>query len=174
VAEKWSAVGFETILEATDFDDWRGKLRQVLGNCQVDLRRDNVYGFATKICLSTVGCLSLVELQHKGGQIDLQCLQWADTAVLWIPEAGWMEERQFGPRVGATREWQNGPGQAMWIAPETELRGHTAKSSLGVSILVPRFLLSQLGEQGGSISVLNPFRTTALPPWCPCCAAPGR
>ena len=99
--------------------------------------------------------------------MELRRHQRADVAVLWIPEVGAMEERGRGPVVGAAEEWQNGPGQAMWIAPDTELRGLTAKGSFGVSILVPRPLLHQLGEQGGPTSVLDPFRTHRPPTLVP-------
>ena len=125
----------------------------------MELQRHTMHGFRARIGLGSVGCLSLVELQHKGGAISLQRLQQHDTAVLWIPEMGAMEEQQIGSTTLSSREWCNGPGQAMWIAPGTELRGLTATRSTGVSILVPRPLLAQLTGNGGATTVLNPFQT---------------
>ncbi|MFM9086937.1 MAG: hypothetical protein ACKOPT_02095 [Cyanobium sp.] len=153
------AAGFQPILNSGDVDHWHAGLSQALGDCRVDLRPGKRLSFAARIGACAIGALSLVELRSEGARLDLRRQQRSDAAVLWLPEQGSMEERL----AGSEEAWQVSPGQALWVAPGTELRGLSEEHCAGVSIVLPAALLDQLSQRGGATSLLNPFQTRRLP-----------
>ncbi|MFM9046845.1 MAG: hypothetical protein ACKOOH_04175, partial [Cyanobium sp.] len=120
--------------------------------------------FTAHIGACAIGALTLVELRSEGALLDLRRQQSSNSAVLWIPEQGAMEEQLSGTAEGAVHPC---PGQAFWIAPGTELRGLTEEHCAGVSILLPAALLDQLSNRGGPTALLNPFQTRRLPALVP-------
>lgn len=155
--------GFATILNSGNADHWHASLSQVLGDCRVDLRPSKRLRFTAHIGACAIGALTLVELRSEGAQLDLRRQQSSNSAVLWIPEQGTMEELV----PGTAKAWHPGPGQALWIAPGTELEGRTEEHCAGVSILLPDALLDPLSQRGGATHLLNPFSTRRLPTTAP-------
>lgn len=158
-----SGSSFTPVVDTTSIEAWHASLHRQLGDCRVDVRRSKALSFAAQISACAIGGFTLVELRSEGGQIDLRRRQRSDAAVLWIPEQGAMEERL----PGTGEVWQPAPGQALWIAPGTELQGITEERCAGVSIVLPAALLANLKAGGGPTTLLNPFQTQRLPTLTP-------
>jgi len=132
-------MAWTTLLDSDDFDDWHGRVHQLLGPHACRNQAERGQAFRQRIRAATVGPVQLVAFEG-GGSFLLERIQQADRAVLWLPTTGVVEETVAGATITAE------PGMGLWIRPSTALVGRIRGACSGVSIVLPVSLL-QLHEE---------------------------
>lgn len=125
----FSGPALTPVLDSHDFDQWRLVIGGALGDHRSTLRSPSG-SFRTRVAIGQAGPLQLLHLQGQG-QVELQRIQDADKAVLWLPLQGWSQERING-------RWQTAePGEALLLRPGDGLEGITSLRLEGLSIVLP-------------------------------------
>ena len=125
----FSGPALTPVLDSHDFDQWRLVIEGTLGDHRTTLRSPS-NSFRTRLAIGQAGPLQVVHLQGQG-QMELQRIQEADKAVLWLPLQGWSQERING-------RWETAePGEALLMRPGDGLEGITSLRLEGLSIVLP-------------------------------------
>jgi AraC-like DNA-binding protein len=129
LAPLFSGPALTPVLDSHDFDQWRQVIEGTLGDHRSTLRSPSG-SFRTRVAIGQAGPLQLLHLQGHG-QMELQRIQDADKAVLWVPLQGWSQERING-------RWKTAePGEALLMRPGDGLEGITSLRLEGLSIVLP-------------------------------------
>ncbi|MFM9109102.1 MAG: hypothetical protein ACKOPN_00590, partial [Prochlorococcaceae cyanobacterium] len=150
-------MGWSTLLESHDFDDWQRRVGHLLGPHDSRIQDGLAHRrFRQRIRAAAVGPVALVAFEG-GGSFLLERIQPADRAVLWLPTQGVIQETV--ERDTLVPE----PGMALWIRPGTALRGSINGACSGLSIILPLTLLQLdqnqpwCADAGAGPMLLNPF-----------------
>lgn len=129
LAPLFSGPALTPVLDSHDFDQWRLVIEGTLGDHRSTLRSPSS-SFRTRVAIGQAGPLQVLHLQGQG-QMELQRIQEADKAVLWLPLQGWSQERING-------RWETAePGEALLMRPGDGLEGITSLRLEGLSIVLP-------------------------------------
>ena len=129
LAPLFSGPALTPVLDSHDFDQWRQVIEGTLGDHRSTLRSPSC-SFRTRVAIGQAGPLQVLHLQGQG-QVELQRIQDAHKAVLWLPLQGWSQERING-------HWETAePGEALLMRPGDRMEGITSLRLEGLSIVLP-------------------------------------
>lgn len=129
LAPLFSGPALTPVLDSHDFDQWRQVIESTLGDHRSTLGSPSG-SFRTRVAIGPAGPLQVLHLQGQG-QMELQRIQDAKKAVLWLPLQGLSQER-------INDHWEIAePGEALLMRPGDRLEGITSLRLEGLSIVLP-------------------------------------